>query len=100
MSAAARLQQLETNIVRLKTYFRRSRRSASSSPTFPPPQVETVENGVVYSHHAAGVGKIDRQSPIMQTHATEINFNPFWTVPPSLDQEGPHPEDEGATRTI
>jgi murein L,D-transpeptidase YcbB/YkuD len=38
----------------------------------------------VYSHHIAGVGKIDRQSPIMQTKAIEINFNPFWTVPPSL----------------
>ena len=50
----------------------------------PAAAVETVENGVVYSHHAAGVGKIDRQSPIMQAKATEINFNPFWTVPPSL----------------
>ena len=50
----------------------------------PAAAVETVENGVVHSHHAAGVGKIDRQSPIMQTKATEVNFNPFWTVPPSL----------------
>ena len=50
----------------------------------PAAAVETVEGGVVYSHHIAGVGKIDRQSPIMQTKATEINFNPFWTVPPSL----------------
>jgi L,D-transpeptidase YcbB len=81
--AAARLQQLETNVVRLKAY------SGDLGARFvivniPAASVETVENGVVYSHHAAGVGKIDRQSPIMQTHATEINFNPFWTVPPSL----------------
>jgi murein L,D-transpeptidase YcbB/YkuD len=81
--AAARLQQLETNIVRLKAY------SGDLGSRFvlvniPAASVETVENGVVYSHHAAGVGKIDRQSPIMQTKATEINFNPFWTVPPSL----------------
>ena len=81
--AAARLQQLETNIVRLKTF------SGDLGPRFvivniPAASVETVEGGVVYSHHAAGVGKIDRQSPIMQTRATEINFNPFWTVPPSL----------------
>jgi murein L,D-transpeptidase YcbB/YkuD len=46
--------------------------------------VETVENGVVFSHHVAGVGKIDRQSPVMQTKATDINFNPFWTVPASI----------------
>ena len=81
--AAARLAQLETNIVRLKAY------SGDLGQRFvvaniPAAEVETVENGQVYSHHAAGVGKIDRQSPIMQTHATEINFNPFWTVPPSL----------------
>ena len=81
--AAARLQQLETNVIRLRAY------SGDLGSRFvivniPAASVETVENGVVYSHHAAGVGKIDRQSPIMQTKATEINFNPFWTVPPSL----------------
>jgi L,D-transpeptidase YcbB len=81
--ASARLQQLETNVVRLKAY------SGDLGSRFvivniPAASVETVEDGVVYSHHAAGVGKIDRQSPIMQTKATEINFNPFWTVPPSL----------------
>ncbi|HTR12345.1 MAG TPA: L,D-transpeptidase family protein [Roseiarcus sp.] len=81
--AEARLQQLRTNIVRLRSY------SGDLGERFvmvniPAASVETVENGVVYTHHAAGVGKIDRQSPIMQTRATEINFNPFWTVPPSL----------------
>src|SRR5271169_872467 len=81
--AAARLQQLETNIVRLKAYSG-DLGARYVVANIPAASVETVENGVVYSHHAAGVGKIDRQSPIMQTKATEINFNPFWTVPPSL----------------
>jgi L,D-transpeptidase YcbB len=81
--AAARLQQLETNIVRLRSYSG-DLGSRFVMVNIPAASVETVENGVVYSHHAAGVGKIDRQSPIMQTKATEINFNPFWTVPPSL----------------
>jgi murein L,D-transpeptidase YcbB/YkuD len=81
--AEARLQQLETNIVRLRAF------SGNLGERFvmvniPAAAVETVENDVVYSHHAAGVGKIDRQSPIMQAKATQINFNPFWTVPPSL----------------
>jgi L,D-transpeptidase YcbB len=81
--AATRLQQLETNIVRLRSY------SGDLGERFvivnlPGASVETVENGVVYSHHRAGVGRIDRQSPIMQTKATEINFNPYWHVPPSL----------------
>jgi murein L,D-transpeptidase YcbB/YkuD len=81
--AEARLQQLQTNIVRLRAF------SGNLGDRFvmvdiPAAAVETVENGMVYSHHVAGVGKIDRQSPIMQAKATEINFNPFWTVPPSL----------------
>jgi len=83
ISADARLQQLETNIVRLRTF------SGNLGERFvmvniPAAAVETVENDVVFSHHVAGVGKIDRQSPIMQAKATQINFNPFWTVPPSL----------------
>jgi murein L,D-transpeptidase YcbB/YkuD len=81
--AQARLQTLETNLVRLKAY------SGDLGARFvivniPSASVETVENGVVYTHHEAGVGRIDRQSPIMQAKATEINFNPFWNVPPSL----------------
>jgi L,D-transpeptidase YcbB len=92
--AAARLQQLETNVVRLRAY------SGDLGARFvivniPAASVETVENGVVYSHHAAGVGKIDRQSPIMQTKATEINFNPFWTVPPSLIKKDLIPKMKG-----
>jgi murein L,D-transpeptidase YcbB/YkuD len=83
IGAEARLQQLQINLVRLRSY------SGDLGDRFvevnlPAAAVDTVEGGVVYSHHVAGVGKIDRQSPIMQTKATEINFNPFWTVPPSL----------------
>jgi L,D-transpeptidase YcbB len=81
--AAARLQQLETNLVRLRA-FSGDLGSRFVVVNIPAASVETVEGGVVYSHHAAGVGKIDRQSPIMETRATEINFNPFWNVPPSL----------------
>jgi L,D-transpeptidase YcbB len=92
--AAARLQQLQTNIVRLNAY------SGNLGERFvivniPSASVETVEDGVVYSHHAAGVGKIDRQSPIMQARATEINFNPFWTVPPSLIKKDLIPKMKG-----
>ena len=83
IGADARLQQLQTNIVRLRA-FSGDLGSRFVMVNIPAAAVETVEGGVVFSHHVAGVGKIDRQSPIMQTKATEINFNPFWTVPPSL----------------
>jgi murein L,D-transpeptidase YcbB/YkuD len=78
-----RLHQLEVNLVRLRSY------SGNLGQRFvmaniPAMEVETVENGVVATHHAAGVGKIDRQSPVMMTKAIDINFNPYWTVPVSI----------------
>ncbi len=78
-----RLQQLEVNLVRLRSY------SGNLGERFvvaniPAMEVETVENGVVATNHAAGVGKIDRQSPVMMTKAIDINFNPYWTVPVSI----------------
>ena len=83
VSAEDRLRQLQINVVRLRSY------SGDLGDRYvmvnlPAAAVETVENGQVHSHHKAGVGRIDRQSPIMHTHAIEINFNPYWNVPPSL----------------
>jgi len=83
VSAADRLRQLQINVVRLRSY------SGDLGERFvmvnlPAASVETVENGQVYTHHKAGVGRIDRQSPIMHTRAIDINFNPYWHVPPSL----------------
>ncbi len=83
ISADVRLKQLEVNLVRLRSY------SASPGKRYvaaniPGAIVETVEDNVVQTRHAAGVGKIDRQSPIMTTKVIDINFNPFWTVPASI----------------
>jgi murein L,D-transpeptidase YcbB/YkuD len=81
--ADVRLRQLETNVVRLRSYSGDlGRRFVITN--IPAALVETVENGQVVTLHAAGVGKIDRQSPIMNTKATQINFNPTWTVPASI----------------
>ncbi len=81
--ADIRLKQLEVNLVRLRSY------SASPGKRYvaaniPGAIVETVEDNMVQTRHAAGVGKIDRQSPIMTTKVIDINFNPFWTVPASI----------------
>lgn len=83
VSADERLRQLQINLVRLRSF------SGDLGERFvmvnlPAAAVETVEGGQVYSHHFAGVGRIDRQSPIMHTRAIDINFNPYWHVPPSL----------------
>jgi len=81
--AATRVRQLETNLVRLRS-FSRDLGNRYVTANIPAASVETVENGAVVTHHMAGVGKIDRQSPVMQTKAIQINFNPFWTVPASV----------------
>jgi murein L,D-transpeptidase YcbB/YkuD len=78
-----RLRQLETNIVRLRSF------SANLGERFveaniPAAMVDTVEGDTIATRHAAGVGKIDRQSPVMQTRALDIDFNPYWTVPASI----------------
>ena len=81
--ADLRLKQLELNVVRLRSYAG-NLGNRYVITNIPAALVETVEDGHVVTRHAAGVGKIDRQSPIMNTKATAINFNPFWTVPASL----------------
>ncbi len=81
--AQERLRQLETNLIRLRT-FSGNLGQRHVIMNIPGAEVQTVENGQIQTHHAAGVGKIDRQSPVMQAKALEINFNPFWTVPASI----------------
>ncbi len=83
MPADMRLHQLEINLVRLKA-FSGNLGERFVMANIPAESVETVEGGVVATHHRAGVGRIDRQSPVMQTRALDINFNPYWHVPESL----------------
>ncbi len=81
--ADTRLKQLELNIVRLRSYAG-NLGNRYVITNIPAALVETVENGQVVTRHAAGVGKIDRQSPIMNAKITQVNFNPFWTAPASV----------------
>jgi L,D-transpeptidase YcbB len=83
-SADKRLKQLEINLVRLKSLAGGNLGNKFVTINIPAAFVETVEAGVVATRHAAGVGKIDRQSPIMSAKISEVNFNPFWTVPASV----------------
>ncbi|MDH7794696.1 murein L,D-transpeptidase YcbB/YkuD [Beijerinckia sp. GAS462] len=78
-----RIRQLETNLVRLRA-FSGNLGNRYVMLNIPAAAVETVENGQIATHHQAGVGKIDRQSPVMQARALSVNFNPFWTVPASI----------------
>jgi murein L,D-transpeptidase YcbB/YkuD len=81
--APARLAQLKTNVVRLRSL------SGNLGERFvmcniPAAQIEAIEGGVAVSRHIGVVGKPDRPSPDIQSKITEINFNPYWTVPVSI----------------
>ncbi|MDA7948284.1 MAG: L,D-transpeptidase family protein [Hyphomicrobiaceae bacterium] len=81
--AKARLQQLKTNLVRLRKHSR----SASKkyvAVNIPAAQIEAVENDQVVSRHAAVVGKVDRQTPVLRSQIHQINFNPYWNIPRSI----------------
>nr|WP_246225454.1 L,D-transpeptidase family protein [Pseudochelatococcus lubricantis] len=81
--ADVRVRQLELNLVRLRSYSG-NLGNRYVVVNLPGAVVETVSNNHVVTRHAAGVGKVDRQSPIFNSKVTEINFNPFWTVPASI----------------
>ncbi len=50
----------------------------------PAPQVEAVENDRVVTRHSGVVGKIDRETPLLRSTIHELNFNPVWTLPPTV----------------
>ncbi|HOV03471.1 MAG TPA: L,D-transpeptidase family protein [Kaistiaceae bacterium] len=81
--ADVRLQQLETNLVRVRAMsgFLGDRYVMVNIPAA---EIEAVDMGQVASRHIGVVGKIDRQTPIVASRITELNFNPFWTVPLSI----------------
>lgn len=81
--ASTRLGQLETNLVRLRSMsgFLGQRYVMVNIPAA---HIEAVENGQVVSRHTAIVGKVDRQSPILNSKIHEINLNPYWTAPVSI----------------
>lgn len=81
--AQARLNQLRSNVVRLRE-FTAKLGNRFVMCNIPAALIEAVEGGVAVSRHTAVVGKPGRASPDIQSRIVEINFNPFWTVPVSI----------------
>ena len=82
--AHVRLMQLETNLIRLRSMsgFLGERYVMVNIPAA---QIEAVgRSGRVESRHKAVVGKIDRQTPILNSKIFEFNLNPYWTSPASI----------------
>ncbi|MFD0915613.1 murein L,D-transpeptidase [Pseudahrensia aquimaris] len=83
VSADVRLGQLETNIVRLRAMsgYLGDRYVMVNIPAA---QIEAVENGRVAQRHTAIVGRISRQTPILNSKIHEFNLNPYWNAPVSI----------------
>ncbi|WP_457094103.1 L,D-transpeptidase family protein [Microvirga sp. P5_D2] len=79
-----RIRQLEINVSRLRSLVGSGLPNRYAVANIPAALVETVEGGMVHTRHAAGVGKSDRQSPLLNSKIVEVNFNPFWTAPASV----------------
>ena len=83
IAAQVRLGQLETNLVRLRSMsgFLGDRYVMVNIPAA---QIEAVENNRVVLRHTAIVGKIDRQTPIVNSKINESIVNPYWNAPESI----------------
>ena len=83
VSAPVRLGQLQTNLVRLRSMsgFLGGRYVMVNVPAA---QIEAVENDRVALRHTAIVGKVDRQTPILNSAINEVIINPYWNAPVSI----------------
>ncbi|MGP2492198.1 L,D-transpeptidase family protein [Mesorhizobium sp. PUT5] len=81
--APVRLGQLQTNLGRLNEKVG-TLGDRYVLVNIPAAQIEAVENGRVVLRHTAIVGKIDRQTPIVNSKINEIIVNPYWTSPVSI----------------
>ena len=81
--ADARLKQLKTNLGRL-TELAGSRPKRYVIVNIPAAHVEAVEGDRVISRHTGVVGKTERPTPLLRSAITNLNFNPSWTLPPTV----------------
>ncbi len=84
--AAARLKQLKVNLGRLQE-LSSSVNSKYVMVNIPSAQIEAIENGQIVARYAGVVGKIDRPTPLLRSAITDLNFNPVWRMPPTVESE-------------
>ena len=83
VDAGTRLNQLETNLVRLRAM------SGFLGERFvmvniPGTELEAVRNGRVEQRHKTIVGRTDRETPVLSSKIHEVILNPYWTSPKSI----------------
>lgn len=81
--AATRLNQLELNMERIRG-LADMLEDRYVVVNIPAATIEAVQGKIVDQRHTAIVGRIDRQTPILESQIHQINFNPYWHVPTSI----------------
>lgn len=84
--AEARLKQLKANLGRL-TELSSQTGKKYVLVNIPAAQIEAVEDGQIVARYAGVVGKIDRPTPLLRSNITDLNFNPVWRMPPTVESE-------------
>lgn len=81
---STRLMQLRTNLTRLEGMANSFLGERYVVVNIPAAEVEAVENGRVVQRHTAIVGKVDRQTPTLNSKINQIIINPYWNAPESI----------------
>ena len=81
--ADVRLKQLKTNLGRVSE-LAGTRGKRYVIVNIPAAHVEAVEGDKVVSRHTGVVGKTERPTPLLRSAITNLNFNPVWTLPPTV----------------
>jgi L,D-transpeptidase YcbB len=84
--AEVRLTQLKVNLERLTDLVKIAGKRYVLV-NIPAAQVEAIQNNTVVSRHSGVVGKPDRPTPQLRSTITDLNFNPVWTLPPTVIKE-------------
>ena len=83
IAAEARLYTLQENAPRIAEHVK-DLGPRYVAVNIPAAQLETVELGQLYSRHNVVVGKLDRPTPSLKSHVSDIVFNPTWSAPASI----------------
>ncbi len=97
--ALERLRTIKANIARLETYGQ-NLGDRYLVVNVPAQQIETVNNGRVFSRHNAIVGRPERPTPVVMTALSDVNFNPYWNAPPSIIEKDIFPKMKSGTQIL
>ena len=87
VTAQERLQQLQTNLARIKSMLKINKASRYVLVNVPAFTLQAVDRGNLALTSNVVVGKPARATPAVSAQVVEVNFYPTWTVPETIAQQ-------------